>query len=260
MSTPLPVSALPKSEKRATSTAFMARLLGKGKDSIEEKSKNGSRLNGNPICQPCALTSDLLITGHAPVPEDLAPAKKRSAAEPCGIYPVDETLQAQLENVNYFVKLPSRELLVRNLLAQAEGAFVVRYSESKRRCLALSVRVPPTHNPACISHYLIVRNQHGYRIKLRQHFPSLQMLITHHSVMPEKLPVALTFVQWNASDWVETYDMHTDDFTHTFSDTDENRFEYYQDNERRIEDFVTPKRRSRIYLDSYRHSRFIDIA
>ncbi|VDM77663.1 unnamed protein product [Strongylus vulgaris] len=62
---------------------------------------------------------------------------------------------------------PEKELLVRNLLSQCEGAFVVRYSESKRRCLALSVRVPPTHNPACISHYLIIRNQNGYRIKVR---------------------------------------------------------------------------------------------
>ncbi|KAK5977305.1 hypothetical protein GCK32_022080 [Trichostrongylus colubriformis] len=98
------------------------------------------------------------------------------------------------------------------------------------------------------------------------------MLITHHSVMPEKLPVALTFVQWNASDWVETYDMppmvvadkrHSYSTSHTtkFSETDENRnSKCFKDQERRIEDFVTPKRRSRIYLDSYRHSRFLDIA
>uniref|UniRef100_A0A0R3PA42 SH2 domain-containing protein n=1 Tax=Angiostrongylus costaricensis TaxID=334426 RepID=A0A0R3PA42_ANGCS len=144
--------------------------------------------------------------------------------------------------------------LVRNLLSQSEGAFVVRYSESKRQCLALSVRVPPTHNPACISHYLIVRNQNGYRIKsCDKHFPSLQMLITHHSVMPEKLPVTLTFVQWNASDWTERIDDHLE--------IDENRnSKFYSSQEHRIEDFVTPKRRSRVYLESYRHSRFIDIA
>ncbi|VDO46024.1 unnamed protein product [Haemonchus placei] len=187
---------------------------------------------------------ELLPKITPPVPEESIPPKEKKSAEPMlvfdeklgeWIYPVDEALQAQLENVNYFVKLPSRELLVRNLLAQAEGAFVVRYSESKRRCLALSVRVPPTHNPACISHYLIVRNQHGYRIKsCEKHFPSLQMLITHHSVMPEKLPVALTFVQWSASDWSEIYDMppmviadkrHSYSSSHTtkFSETDENR-------------------------------------
>ncbi|XGW31440.1 hypothetical protein V3C99_009978 [Haemonchus contortus] len=33
------------------------------------------------------------------------------------------------------------------------------------------------------------------------------MLITHHSVMPEKLPVTLTFVQWSASNWSEICDM-----------------------------------------------------
>lgn len=60
------------------------------------------------------------------------------------------------------------------------------------------------------------------------------MLITHHSVMPEKLPVALTFVQWNPSDWVEIYDVPpmTMDKRHSYSasqhtkystDIDENR-------------------------------------
>ncbi|KHJ85970.1 hypothetical protein OESDEN_14293 [Oesophagostomum dentatum] len=97
------------------------------------------------------------------------------------------------------------------------------------------------------------------------------MLITHHSVMPEKLPVALVFVQWNPSDWLESHDLpaapseekrHSYVTAHTkYSDTDENRnSKLFHDHERRIEDYVTPKRRSRIYLDSYRHSRFIDIA
>ncbi|VDL74757.1 unnamed protein product [Nippostrongylus brasiliensis] len=229
---------------------------------------------------------EIIQKSTSPVPEEPIPPKEKPVEpvlvfdEKLGewIYPVDETLQSQLENVNYFVKLPSRELLVRNLLSQAEGAFVVRYSESKRRCLALSVRVPPTHNPACISHYLIVRNQHGYRIKsCDKHFPSLQMLITHHSVMPEKLPVALTFVQWNPADWLEIYEVppmtvehhrhsysttNTTNTTNTkYSETDENRnSKYYHDQERRIEDYITPKRRSRLYLESYRHSRFIDIA
>lgn len=306
MSTPLPISALPKSEKRASSTAFMARLLGKGKETIDDKTKRKRRpvsaVFSSALHRLSSTTSvankrmssidspprkdirrdDFMSRLASPVPEEPMPTKQEKPAEPVlvydeklgeWIYPVDEVLQAQLENVNYFVKLPSRELLVRNLLSQAEGAFVVRYSESKRRCLALSVRVPPSHNPACISHYLIVRNQHGYRIKsCDKHFPSLQMLITHHSVMPEKLPVALTFVQWNPSDWVEIYDVPpmTMDKRHSYSasqhtkystDIDENRnSKYYHDHERRIEDFVTPKRRSRIYLDSYRHSRFIDIA
>lgn len=54
------------------------------------------------------------------------------------------------------------------LLQQPEGAFVIRFSESKRKCLALSVRVPFTHNPVGIAHYLIIRNDSGF--KLRVHF------------------------------------------------------------------------------------------
>ncbi|CAJ0604844.1 unnamed protein product [Cylicocyclus nassatus] len=307
MATPLPVPSLSKSDKRCSSTAFMARLLGKGKETIEDKTKRKRRpvsaVFSSAIHRLSSTTSiankrmssvespprkdlrreEFVAKATSPVPEEPLPPKEKKPAEPVlvydeklgeWIYPIDETLQAQLENVNYFVKLPSRELLVRNLLSQCEGAFVVRYSESKRRCLALSVRVPPTHNPACISHYLIIRNQSGYRIKSSdKHFPSLQMLITHHSVMPEKLPVALVFVQWNPSDWVEKYDLpqavpseekrHSYTTAHTkYTDTtDENRnSKYYHDHERRIEDYVTPKRRSRIYLDSYRHSRLIDIA
>ncbi|KAL6736835.1 hypothetical protein Aduo_007140 [Ancylostoma duodenale] len=307
MSTPLPVPTLSKSDKRTSSTAFMSRLLGKGKETLEDKTKRKRRpvsaVFSSAIHRLSSTTSvankrmssvdspprkdirreEFLNKAASPVPEEPIPTKEKKPAEPVlvydeklgeWIYPIDDALQAQLENVNYFVKLPSRELLVRNLLSQREGAFVVRYSESKRRCLALSVRVPPTHNPACISHYLIIRNQHGYRIKsCEKHFPSLQMLITHHSVMPEKLPVALVFVQWNPSDWQEVADLppptaHVDEYRHSYiaphtkySETDENRnSKYYCDNERRIEDYVTPKRRSRVYLDSYRHSRFIDIA
>lgn len=311
MSTPLPIPPLPKSEKRASSTAFMSRLLGKGKETIEEKSKRKRRPVSavfssaiHRLSSTTSVANKRMSSVDSPPRKDLrreeAAAKMGSSvpeeppipsknkpppAEPKlvydeklgeWIYPVDDALQAQLENVNYFVKLPSRELLVRNLLSQSEGAFVVRYSESKRQCLALSVRVPPTHNPACISHYLIVRNQNGYRIKsCDKHFPSLQMLITHHSVMPEKLPVTLTFVQWNASDWTEKIDdvpptppLLTSENRHSYItphrkhlEIDENRnSKLYSSQGQRIEDFVTPKRRSRVYLESYRHSRFIDIA
>ena len=36
---------------------------------------------------------------------------------------------------------------------------------------------------------------------MQKHFSSLQMLITHHSVKQEQLPVTLQFVEWNKSDW-----------------------------------------------------------
>ncbi|KAJ1363162.1 hypothetical protein KIN20_022958 [Parelaphostrongylus tenuis] len=293
----------------------MSRLLGKGKETLEEKSKRKRRpvsaVFSSAIHRLSSTTSvankrmssvdspprkdlrreEAVTRITSSVPEEPAvPNKNKSPPvepklvydEKLGewIYPVDDALQAQLENVNYFVKSPSRELLVRNLLSQSEGAFVVRYSESKRQCLALSVRVPPTHNPACISHYLIVRNQNGYRIKsCDKHFPSLQMLITHHSVMPERLPVTLTFVQWNACDWIEKIDdvpptsprPHSpppSEKRHSYItphrkplEIDENRnSKIYCNQERRIEDFETPKRRPHFYTESCRHSRLIHIA
>lgn len=63
-------------------------------------------------------------------------------------------------------RLSFRDSLVFNLLSQPEGAFVVRHSESKTKCLALSMRVPYTHNPGGISHYLIIRNENGFRLKV----------------------------------------------------------------------------------------------
>jgi len=82
-----------------------------------------------------------------------------------------------------------------------EGAFVLRLSGSRHRCLALSVRVPddPVRNPSGISHYLIVRNELGFRIKGSKHFfKSLPMLVTHHTVISEQLPCRLVFTDWDS--------------------------------------------------------------
>ncbi|KAK5970252.1 hypothetical protein GCK32_015428, partial [Trichostrongylus colubriformis] len=60
---------------------------------------------------------ELLPKITSPLIEEPVAVKEKKPSEPelvfdekLGewIYPVDETLQAQLENVNYFVKLPSR--------------------------------------------------------------------------------------------------------------------------------------------------------
>ncbi|VDK78214.1 unnamed protein product [Litomosoides sigmodontis] len=113
------------------------------------------------------------------------------------IYPIDERLEKQLEQVAYFCKTAHRNRITRALLEQSEGAFVVRFSESKRKCLALSVRVPFRHNPTGVSHYLIIRNDHGFKLRgANKYFPSIPMLVTHHSVMPEQLPCRLIFAHW----------------------------------------------------------------
>ncbi|VBB31857.1 unnamed protein product [Acanthocheilonema viteae] len=113
------------------------------------------------------------------------------------IYPIDETLEKQLEQVAYFCKTVHRNRIISALLEQPEGAFVVRFSESKRKCLALSVRVPFRHNPTGVSHYLIIRNDNGFKLRgSNKYFPSIPMLVTHHSVMPEQLPCRLIFAHW----------------------------------------------------------------
>uniref|UniRef100_A0A158R5Z2 SH2 domain-containing protein n=1 Tax=Syphacia muris TaxID=451379 RepID=A0A158R5Z2_9BILA len=114
------------------------------------------------------------------------------------VYPVDDILLKQLEQVAYFFKSAHRDVILKSLLSQPEGAFLLRFSESKRRCLALSVRVPFTHNPTGVSHYLIIRNENGFKIKgFNKYFPSIPMLITHHTVMPEQLPCRLLFADWD---------------------------------------------------------------
>uniref|UniRef100_A0A915PTF9 SH2 domain-containing protein n=1 Tax=Setaria digitata TaxID=48799 RepID=A0A915PTF9_9BILA len=113
------------------------------------------------------------------------------------VYPVDETLEKQLQQVAYFCKTAHRNRITGALLEQPEGAFVVRFSESKRKCLALSVRVPFRHNPTGVSHYLIIRNDNGFKLRgSNKYFPSIPMLVTHHSVMPEQLPCRLIFAHW----------------------------------------------------------------
>ena len=79
------------------------------------------------------------------------------------------------------------------------GHFMLRLSGSRRKCLALSVRVEQNEktNPKGIAHYLIIRNEHGYRIRgSKRYFQSLPMLITHHSVLAEQLPCRLKLSDW----------------------------------------------------------------
>ena len=97
------------------------------------------------------------------------------------------------------------------------GSFMVRNSETQPGTLALSVRVPDTFHPCGITHYIINMLENGYQIKvslkllrnsgfqcfLYQGFlkvhPSLTALITHHSIMPELLPVPLNIHRHNPS-------------------------------------------------------------
>lgn len=87
----------------------------------------------------------------------------------------------------------ARDLAVKLLADSPEGSFVVRNSRSQGSgCLAISVRVPRTYNPAGILHYLIMVTEAGFRIKgFSKVFSSLSGLVVHHSVMQENLPCRL---------------------------------------------------------------------
>ena len=49
------------------------------------------------------------------------------------------------------------------------GSFMVRQSESQPGTLALSVRVPKAFHPLGITHYIIVKLEQGYQIKVGFH-------------------------------------------------------------------------------------------
>ncbi|XP_053688570.1 EGFR adapter protein-like [Sabethes cyaneus] len=98
--------------------------------------------------------------------------------------------QHELKGAPWFQAGIPREISLEVLCRQNPGAFLVRQSTTKPGCFALSLRVPP---PAPkVAHYLILRTIRGYKIKgFTKEFSSLRALITHHSVMPELLPVPL---------------------------------------------------------------------
>lgn len=73
--------------------------------------------------------------------------------------------QNDLKGAPWFQAGLPREISLEILSRQNPGAFLVRQSESKMGCFALSLRVPP---PAPkVAHYLIMRTQRGFKIKVR---------------------------------------------------------------------------------------------
>ncbi|ULU07134.1 hypothetical protein L3Y34_018720 [Caenorhabditis briggsae] len=215
-------------------------------------------------------------TATSPVPP--APQTSLIFDEKLGewIYPIDQALMKQLDNCSYFVGQPTKDSMVYNLLSQPEGAFVIRYSESKSKCLALSMRVPVTHNPAGISHYLIIRNEHGFRLKLsatKKPFPTLQMMLTHHSVLESHLPCTLHFVQWQKTNFKQLQPMNTQErpprafnrHSTALTKIDENRnvtatsAPFRSSGRCGPDDFTTPKnRRTRHEINAMRRSHFFD--
>jgi hypothetical protein len=76
------------------------------------------------------------------------------------------------------------EITLEVLGQEPVGAFMVRESTSKPGCYALSLRVPRDFQPSGIAHYLIMRTNKGYKIKVCIILTGFHHLITsffkHH--------------------------------------------------------------------------------
>lgn len=60
----------------------------------------------------------------------------------------------------------NREIALEVLSHEPVGAFMVRESTSKPGCYALSLRVPRDFTVSGIAHYLILKTNKGYKIKV----------------------------------------------------------------------------------------------
>ncbi|XP_049855676.1 EGFR adapter protein-like [Schistocerca gregaria] len=137
-----------------------------------------------------------LLEGVAPAPASTPPPPPPERSDSLGTRSEAHHLRA----APWFQAGIPREIALEVLGREPEGAFMVRESTSKPGCYALSLRVPRDFQPSGIAHYLILRTAKGYKIKgFTKEFSSLTALITHHSVMPELLPVPLSLSRYNPS-------------------------------------------------------------
>lgn len=113
------------------------------------------------------------------------------------VWPANNDLLSQqeleeLKETPWFQAGLPRKISLDILLQQTPGSFLVRQSESHKRCFVLSLRVPPFEPPK-LAHYLIEKPRRGYMIKgFPKEFPTIKSLIVHHSVLQEQLPIPLS--------------------------------------------------------------------
>lgn len=75
-----------------------------------------------------------------------------------------------------------REIALEILGQEPVGAFMVRESTSKPGCFALSLRVPRSFQPTGIAHYLIIRANKGYKIKVSLQFTKSRFSNSSHKI------------------------------------------------------------------------------
>lgn len=76
----------------------------------------------------------------------------------------DEMEVSELKEASWFHTNHSREISLEMLAQQSPGDFIVRRCNNKNGSFSLSLRVPGASHK--IAHYLIVRTNRGYKIKV----------------------------------------------------------------------------------------------
>lgn len=98
--------------------------------------------------------------------------------------------QNDLKGAPWFQAGLPREISLEVLTRQSPGAFLVRQSESKMGCFALSLRVPPP-SPCKVAHYLILRTQRGFKIKVSIKRPDISPDLMKNLIMKLFLIISL---------------------------------------------------------------------
>lgn len=78
--------------------------------------------------------------------------------------------EGELRTAPWFQAGIPREITLEVLGQEPVGSFMVRESTSKPGCYALSLRVPRDFQPTGIAHYLILRTNKGFKIKVSVQF------------------------------------------------------------------------------------------
>uniref|UniRef100_A0A182WBD8 SH2 domain-containing protein n=1 Tax=Anopheles minimus TaxID=112268 RepID=A0A182WBD8_9DIPT len=181
-------------ETTLSTTVFTGKMSGTSATSIAPTAMiAGSSTVRSPLSSGSSLaggTASVLLDAGGPRYNHTATTLLYPPAVPLRNDSLSLKEQHELKGAPWFQAGIPREISLEVLSRQNPGAFLVRQSTTKPGCFALSLRVPP---PAPkVAHYLILRTIRGYKIKgFTKEFTSLRALITHHSVMPELLPVPL---------------------------------------------------------------------
>lgn len=122
----------------------------------ELKSKRISQISSSSSGSCPQTGTDSNIIRHAPTPPPL-PERTDS---------LNNKEEGELRMAPWFQAGIPREITLEVLGREPVGAFMVRESTSKPGCFALSLRVPRDFQPTGIAHYLIMRTNKGYKIKV----------------------------------------------------------------------------------------------